>query len=82
MLARALTRKHQEAGIWDVVLALNTVRNDFMHHLESDKRDKRLQVFADALSREFDDPALRDLVRSGEEADQLAMGIALHPWCT
>ncbi len=54
-LVRALNLHHPEEGIWKAIFDLNSVRNDFAHHLSSDERQKKIRKFIDSTNSYFSD---------------------------
>src|SRR5215469_13801512 len=48
LLARAMSWTHGKHAMWDFIVALNTLRNDFSHSLGSGETMKKIRIALDA----------------------------------
>lgn len=75
-IARSLSIDEHENGMWDIATRLNTLRNDFAHALDSDKRQRKISAVVEAYFREADEAEHIELVKSQDEHVILALAAA------
>ncbi|MCO5160079.1 MAG: hypothetical protein M9939_03015 [Mesorhizobium sp.] len=63
-------RKH-ENSMWDMILAVNSVRNELAHHLESDKKVARLQKLRENFVAEATEEMRRTLEKKWKSLEEL-----------
>jgi len=51
-VARSLAFRRADIGEWELIQAINSLRNDLAHHLESDEREKKLSRLREVYLRE------------------------------
>ena len=77
-IARAISLDEHENSMWELVLAINTLRNDLAHNLRSPRRVQRTErVFSllDHESRNAEGPSPQ--LPAGPEHGRMAVAIAL-----
>ncbi|NRS90896.1 hypothetical protein HNQ02_003847 [Flavobacterium sp. 7E] len=52
-IARSMSVSEQENSMWLLIEKINTLRNDFAHRLESDKRESKIQVILSLYKTEM-----------------------------
>lgn len=52
-IARSMSLNEQENSMWVLIEKINTLRNDFSHRLESDKRESKIQVIISLYKTEM-----------------------------
>jgi hypothetical protein len=52
-IARSMSLSEEENSMWLLIEKINTLRNDFSHRLESDKRESKIQVIVSLYKSEM-----------------------------
>lgn len=52
-VARAMSLTEQNNSMWTLIEKINTLRNDFSHRLESDKREEKIKVIVSLYKSEM-----------------------------
>lgn len=52
-IARSMSLKENNNEVWDLILAINSLRNDLAHSLESNKRENKLLVIKNLYLKQF-----------------------------
>ncbi len=60
-LVRAFCISPNGDGIWELISAINALRNGIAHSLDPDKRTEQFRRLKDVYLRELEDPALREV---------------------
>lgn len=74
-LCRSLALRKGDLGEWQVLLALNALRNDFAHNLRSTKREARMKQVRDLLLQASKGAPYVDDLNALSEADVLRLAI-------
>lgn len=52
-IARSMSLSEQDNSMWLIIEKINTLRNDFSHRLESDKREAKIQIIVSLYKLEM-----------------------------
>lgn len=69
VLCRSLCLDQDQCGTWELILAINSLRNELAHRLKSKERDKRLQKLKERYLKEVAGSEIVQLINS--QADHL-----------
>jgi hypothetical protein len=69
LFARAFSVSLRAEGVWDLIAAINALRNSIAHSLDGEQRQKKFDAVKTIYLRELDDPELR--AEDRDEPDHL-----------
>ena len=75
-LARAMCWSHHSSDMWPIIEALNTLRNDLAHNLESDKLEQRIARFETLLYESVEHPELDDRFKAETQTGRVRLAVA------
>lgn len=70
-VVRAYGLRKNDNSMWDMILTLNTVRNELAHNLEGDRKDARLKKLRDLFVAEATDEMRRTLEKAGKSLEEM-----------
>jgi hypothetical protein len=70
-VVRAYGLRKDNNSMWDIILMVNTMRNELAHNLESDKKDARLKKLRDLFVAEVTDEMRRTFEKEWKSLEEM-----------
>jgi len=70
-VVRAYGLRKDDNSMWNMILTVNTLRNELAHNLEGEKKDARLQKLRDLFVAEATDEMRRSLEKDGKSLEEM-----------